>query len=241
MKSRGGWVKIDRSAVSDPLINKDPEYLALWVRLQCDAAFEPTAAILGGQRIMLKSGQLTTGRKQLSLNSGISESKVERILKSFENAQLIEQQTTSKNRLITILSGHDGSQNEQQAEQQMDNNRTTTEQQPNTLEEINNSKNKKQKNVFNGKPKPAQFIPPSVSDVQAYCAERQNGIDAQYFHDYYSSRGWRFYGHFMQDWKATVRTWEKNGKNRPTDARSEIKQSADYLAGGDFLDELFGG
>lgn len=142
MGERTGWVKLNRATVSDPLLNKNPEYLALWVHLLCNAVYEPTTALLGGKTVVLKPGQLTTGRKQLAVNSRISESKVERALKAFENAHLIEQQTTNKNRLITILSWDGLQDSEQQNEQQVNNNRTTSEQQANTLEETKNIRTK---------------------------------------------------------------------------------------------------
>ena len=49
------------------------------------------------------------------------------------------------------------------------------------------------------------FQKPSVEEVATYCAERGNGIDAQYFLDFYEARGWK-YGHTrIIDWKACVR------------------------------------
>lgn len=63
-----------------------------------------------------------------------------------------------------------------------------------------------------------RFTAPSVDEVRAYCRERQNGIDPQRFVDYYTANGWKVGKNKMQDWRATVRTWEqreeKNGKNR---------------------------
>lgn len=56
-----------------------------------------------------------------------------------------------------------------------------------------------------------KFHPPSVEEVRAYCQERKNGIDPQSFVDHYSARGWKYNGNVsMKDWKAAVRTWEKN-------------------------------
>ena len=58
-----------------------------------------------------------------------------------------------------------------------------------------------------------KFVKPSVDDVAAYCAERKNGIDPQHFVDYYERNGWIVGKTAMKDWKATVRTWEKNQYN----------------------------
>ena len=60
-----------------------------------------------------------------------------------------------------------------------------------------------------------RFTPPTVDDVRAYCQERQNGIDAQYFVDYYTRNGWMVGRTKMKDWKATVRTWEHREKQNP--------------------------
>ena len=50
------------------------------------------------------------------------ESKVKRILKSFENEHQIEQQTANKNRLITVVNWDKYQSSEQQFEQQVNNN-----------------------------------------------------------------------------------------------------------------------
>lgn len=58
----------------------------------------------------------------------------------------------------------------------------------------------------------ARFSPPSVDDVRDYCLERNNGIDAEQFVDFYASKGWKVGKDSMKDWKAAVRTWEKRQK-----------------------------
>lgn len=57
-----------------------------------------------------------------------------------------------------------------------------------------------------------RFIPPDANQVQEYCDSRNNGIDAQAFVDFYTSKGWMVGKNKMKDWKAAVRTWERNGK-----------------------------
>lgn len=57
-----------------------------------------------------------------------------------------------------------------------------------------------------------RFTPPTFEEVSSYCEERQNGIDAQRFIDFYASKGWKVGNQAMKDWKACVRTWEKREK-----------------------------
>jgi hypothetical protein len=63
---------------------------------------------------------------------------------------------------------------------------------------------------------PKRFKPPSVDEVRAYCRERKNQVDAEKFVDYYTSNGWKVGKNNMKDWKAAVRTWERNGYSNAT-------------------------
>lgn len=56
------------------------------------------------------------------------------------------------------------------------------------------------------------FAPPSVEEVEAYCSQRQNGIDPEAFIAFYASKGWMVGKTKMVDWKAAVRTWEQRDK-----------------------------
>lgn len=60
--------------------------------------------------------------------------------------------------------------------------------------------------------KKERFKPPSVDEVQAYCNERQNGIQAFKFVNFYQSKGWKVGNQAMKDWKAAIRTWEQKNK-----------------------------
>lgn len=138
-----GYIKIYRKILDNPIVCKDSDYFAVWCYLLLSASHKPFSAMFGGEKIELMPGQLITGRKSISEKFGISESKVERILKSLKNEQQIEQQTSNKNRLITILNWSEYQGCEQQIEQQVNNNRTTSEQQVNTNKNVKNIKNDK--------------------------------------------------------------------------------------------------
>lgn len=72
------------------------------------------------------------------------------------------------------------------------------------------------------KEKRTRFIPPTVEEVRNYCDERKNGIDAETFVNFYSSKGWLIGKSKMKDWKAAVRTWERN-RNGNTTRQDETK------------------
>ena len=58
-----------------------------------------------------------------------------------------------------------------------------------------------------------RFTPPTLEEVEEYCLERCNNVDPQSFIDFYSSKGWMIGKNKMKDWKAAVRTWERNRKD----------------------------
>ena len=53
------------------------------------------------------------------------------------------------------------------------------------------------------------FEKPSIDDIQSYCEERNNGINANAFYDFYESKNWMVGKNKMKDWKACIRTWEQ--------------------------------
>lgn len=53
-----------------------------------------------------------------------------------------------------------------------------------------------------------RFAPPPLQEVSEYCKERNNGVNAQKFLDFYTSKGWMVGKNKMKDWRAAIRTWE---------------------------------
>lgn len=136
-----GYIKLHRKILENPIVCKDSEFFAVWSYLLLNATHKELPALFKDKKIILEPGQLITGRKSISTKFNISESKVQRVLKKLEIEQQIEQQTSNKNRLITILNWEEYQTTEQQIEQQLNNNRTTSEQQVNTNKNDKNDKN----------------------------------------------------------------------------------------------------
>ena len=65
-----------------------------------------------------------------------------------------------------------------------------------------------------------QFKPPTFDEVQAYCLERKNSVNAQKFIDHYTSNGWMVGKNKMKDWKAAIRTWEHNNNNKSSEVNT---------------------
>ena len=92
--------------------------------------------------------------------------------------------------------------------------KNNAEKKPNVNVNVNENVNSNvNENVLTGQKPDAHapknlFVKPSISQIKDYCKERNNGIDAERFFDYYESKGWLVGKSPMKDWKAAVRNWE---------------------------------
>lgn len=125
---KNGFIKLYRKVLENPVVCKDGDHLAVWIYLLLDATHSERYALFGGKKILLKPGETVTDRKTISRALNVSESKIQRILNLFKSEQQIEQQTSTRNRLITVINWQDYQSSEQQIERQVNINRTTSEQ-----------------------------------------------------------------------------------------------------------------
>lgn len=70
-----------------------------------------------------------------------------------------------------------------------------------------------------------KFDKPTIEQIQEYCIERNNGINAEAFYDFYESKNWYVGKNKMSNWKACVRTWEQRQQSKTktsTDRMNEV-------------------
>lgn len=116
-----GYIKLYRKLLENPVIMKDGDYLSVWIYLLLNATHKEIPVVFKGEKIILKRGQLITGRKSIASKLGINESKIQRILKCYESEHQIEQRTGTQNRLITIVNWAEYQISEQRNERQTNN------------------------------------------------------------------------------------------------------------------------
>ncbi len=160
MDDNKGYIKIYRKMLDNPVIMKDSDHLAIFTYLLLNATFKEIKTIFDGNEILLKKGELVTGRKIISEKLKINENKTQRVLDRLEKCKVIEQQKTNRGRLISIKNWCRYQSDEQHFEQQMNNKRTTSEQQVNTIQECNKENkviNIKERNIKERKEKKEFF------------------------------------------------------------------------------------
>lgn len=115
-------------------------------------------------------------------------------------------------RHVKTVSSHNENENENVNVNENVNENEKEKEKENENENVNNN-NIYNKEGYGGKVKKRNFSPPTLQDIREYCIERNNTVDPETFFDFYESKGWMVGKNKMKDWKAAVRTWEKNDNN----------------------------
>ena len=197
----GGYIRLHRQILkwewwSNPNTFRMFIYLLLKANY-CDLKFE-------GKTI--HRGQLVTSIPKLAQETTLTPRQVRVTLDHLKLTGEVTDTYTSKYRIITVVNYDKYQTDDRQDGSQMTGERQANDRQMTVSKEI--KKDNKDKN--NNKPL-KRFVPPTLEEVEQYCFERGNHVSASRFVDYYDSVGWSVgKGKPMKDWKAAVRTWERD-------------------------------
>ena len=86
-----------------------------------------------------------------------------------------------------------------------------------------------EENIPANNPKRKRFVKPTLSEIEQYCIERNNNINAAHFYDYYESNGWKVGKNSMKDWKAAVRTWERSEYRKPNSKKNSKEDAINVV------------
>ena len=207
-----GFITLHRS-VQKHWIWQEPEALKFWIALLMQANWEPKTTVFNKRLITVERGQVVFGRKVWSERLKISEMKLRRYLEMLKAEGMINQQITSRYSLITVLNYHEYQVNNQQ----------TTSKQPASNQQVTTSKQVNNKTIGE------KFVPPTVLEVKEYCEERNNAVDPETFVDFYSAKNWMIGKNKVKDWKACVRTWEKNRRESSYSSPANLSSQEYFL------------
>ena len=161
-----GWIKIHRD-LADHWCASDPNFLAVWFRLLSEANFKTKKSLINSTTVEIKRGQLIFGLNAFSSRSGVSVSKLRRIMKVLEDENMIDRQKTNKFSIISIVSYN---------KYQDDDRQETVKQHSNDIQnttpkEVNNSK-KDNKSIIKRKSSyPNDFIP-NKNNAETYWKQK---------------------------------------------------------------------
>ena len=207
----GGWAKINRSVQEHWLWNDKPFSKGqAWIDIILLANHSDKNTLLNGKVVEIKRGSFVTSETKLMERWGWSKSKVRAFLQLLHNNSMIVKKTDQKKTTIIVVNYGKYQISETTEKPVKDQSKTS---------ERPKQERKNEKNINNINNTRARAIPPSVEEVRAYCLERNNGIDAQAFVDFYTSKDWMIGKNKMKDWKASVRTWERQTRQGETAKR----------------------
>lgn len=221
-----GYIKLYRKCLENEFFLEKPfdrwrafEYLLI------SARYKPSRVILKGQVIELEAGQLIVSEKKLAEKWDWSRGKVRRFLSLLESLQMIQVNGTAYGTLVTIENYTkyqcDGT-SDGTTDSTSDSTTDSTSDGTHIKKDKKDKKVKKDKNIYNNararvcKTHTANFSPPDIQDVKAYCIERKNNVDPERFIDFYEAKGWMVGKNKMKDWRAAVRNWERNEASKST-------------------------
>ena len=191
-------------------LDKEPfDKRSAWIDLLLTANHSDKKIHFNGEIITVERGQILTSIRKLSAKWKWSYDKVMRFLRLIESDGMIHKDSDNFRTLITI-ENYEVYQDLPNADRTPISERASEQ----TSERTSERSSDKKESITNVIPK-KKFTPPTVSEVEEYCQERQNRIDAQSFVDFYESKGWMVGKNKMKDWKAAIRTWERQRQNTP--------------------------
>lgn len=208
-----GYVKLWRKTLDSGLL-QHPTALQVFMYLLLKTAAKPYKRIVAGQSVVVPVGATLTSRSTLSADLGITEKQARTALTLLEKLEIVTINRASKYSMVFFVNWS-RYQHAQPAEGPAESpaEGPSKGQAGATLKEVKNINNPLDTTYLSPKgearEKAKRFVPPTVEEVRAYCEERGNGIDAEAFHSFYASNGWKVGRNAMRDWRAAVRTWER--------------------------------
>jgi hypothetical protein len=202
------WIKLSRD-IQKHWVFSDAEKFKAWCVILMSVNYVDNKDLIDGELIECKRGQslysLNSWAKRFGGKWSIQ--KVRTFFKLLEKDLMITTQGLRKTTRLTVCNYES-----YQGDQQTDNGQVTDRQQTGNTQLTTTKEGKEREEVKEVKEviRAKRFLPPTPEQLKAYCIERKNNVDPIKFFDFYESKGWLVGKNKMKDWKACIRTWEKN-------------------------------
>lgn len=223
-----GWINLHR-CIQEHWIWKDAHRFKWWVDLLLRASHKDTKVLIDGSLMECKRGQFITSLGKLAEEWMVSRDTVRRFLDALENDTMIVRVSTHKMTQITICN-YDSYQNEPTTDTTTD--RQLTLQQTDTINNVDNiiTSNNISTNSHRegGKKTQTKFIPPTLEEVIAHCAEKGYSVNAEKFFNHYATVGWMVGRNKMKNWKTALAKWENSEYDKPKQSNQSNPNKAQY-------------
>jgi hypothetical protein len=171
-----GWIKLHRN-IANWRWATSPNHIALFMQILIRANFKETH----WRKEMVKPGQILTGRKQLSVWTGLSEAQIRTVLRDLQDTQEITIKTTKTYSIITIVNWLNYQIMGNESNQEITNKQPTNNQQITTSKNANNAKN--EKNIII-KASPLEFLFPENESIKKWLQGGKKEVQESLLNDF---------------------------------------------------------
>lgn len=200
-----GHIKLYRR-IRDHWIFEDAEDLKAWLVILLEVNHSAKKVKIGRRVLDCNRGEALYSYDTWAtkFGKGWNKSRVRRYLSLLQNEKMIELKNDTQTTRLTVVNYNAFHDNGNEIETSLTRDRNEIETSLTPTKECKELKNEKKEPKTMGR-----FSPPSLDEVIAYCEERNRGVDAERWYNFYTSKGWMVGKNKMKDWRAAVRTWEQ--------------------------------
>lgn len=200
-----GWIKIHRSIKDHWLYTEKRVFsrFEAWNDILLTVNYSDAQTLIKGKLYNVKRGESILSLDSWAKRWGWEKSSVRRFLKLLENESMVVLDSDNVTTRLTVCK-YESYQDERNADETRKKlKRNSNEIQTTPIKEEEEEEQEEKRRVF---------IKPTTQEVQEYMKEIEYNGDAEYFINYYQSKGWVVGKSKMKDWKSAVQTWKRNDK-----------------------------
>ena len=211
-----GWIKIHRQ-IKDHWLWRSDRRLKWWIDILLTVNHNDSKVLIKGKLIECKRGQSIRSLETWAKEWNVTKGAVRDFFKLLESDQMLYTESLQITTRITVCK-YEEYQTELHAEKthrKRTGNAQETHRIPKQEGEEGIKKEKNEKNI----------IPPSFEMVKSYCEERNSSVDPETFINWNTAKGWKVGKNKMEDWQASIRTWEgRDRKNKIKISKNEYRE-----------------
>lgn len=209
-----GWIKIHRS-IKDHWLYTEKRIFSrfeAWNDILLTVNYSDAQTLIKGKLYNVKRGESILSLDSWAKRWGWEKSSVRRFLKLLENESMVVLDSDNVTTRLTVCK-YESYQDERNADETRKKlKRNSNEIQTTPIKEEEEEQEEKRR----------VFIKPTTQEVQEYMKEIEYNGDAEYFINYYQSKGWVVGKSKMKDWKSAVQTWKRNDKTFSNKGEQQI-------------------
>ena len=193
-----GWIKIHRCITNNWLYTEKRCFsrFEAWIDILMTVNFADAQVLIKGKLYQVKRGQSILSMDSWANRWNWDKSKVRRFFELLKKDSMITIETDTITTQLTVCN-YESYQDDQHTD------KPQTKRKRNLNETQTTSIKEEEEEIEEQEEKRDRFKAPTLEELK----KEFPNLDAQRFHDFYSSKGWMIGKNKMKDWRAAARNW----------------------------------